>query len=106
MRQLLSNTCTASDSALFRELFLQRLPSNIRIVLTSSIEGKTLEDIALLADKVVDIASPSISALAPTPTDKIDSLQSEVETLKRLIADLARERPPRPRCPSPRRRPR
>ena len=35
---------------LLKELFLQRLPANVRMVLASSREGKTLDKIAQLAD--------------------------------------------------------
>ena len=107
MRQLLGDTPTDSDGRLLRELFLQRLPSNVRVVLASVDTDRTLEEIAQLADKIVDIASSTVSALTPSTAvdDAIDSLRSEVDRLTRLVSTLARERSPpqtsRPRSPSP-----
>ena len=112
MRQLLGDTPTDSDGRLLRELFLQRLPSNVRVVLASVDTDRTLEEIhtapiAQLADKIVDIAPSTVSALTPSTAvdDAIDSLRSEVDRLTRLVSTLARERSPpqtsRPRSPSP-----
>ena len=63
MRQLLGDTPTASDGRLLHELFMQCLPSNVRVVLASVDADRTLEDIAQLADKIVHIASSAVSAL-------------------------------------------
>ena len=109
MRQLLGDTPTASDGRLLRELFLQRLPSNVCVVLASVDTDRTLEDIAQLADKIIDIAPSTASALTPSTAvgDAIDSLPSEVDRLTRLVSTLARERSlpqtSRPRSPSLRR---
>ena len=76
MRQLLGDIPTASYRRLLRELFLQRLPSNICVVLDSVDADETLEDIAQLADKIVDISPSTVSALTP-PTEvggAVDSL--------------------------------
>ena len=51
MRQLLGESSTAAEGPLLRELFLQRLPANVRLVLAPSIAGKNLEEIAELADR-------------------------------------------------------
>ena len=53
MRQLLGDSATAAEGPLIRELFLQRLPKNVRTVLASSSADKTLEEMAELADKIV-----------------------------------------------------
>ena len=96
MRQLLGDTPTDSDGRLLRELFLQRLPSNVRVVLAFVDADRTLEEIAQLADKIVDIAPSTVSALTPSTAvgDAIDSLRSEVDRLTRLVSTLARERSP------------
>ena len=93
---LLGDTPTDSDGRLFRELFLQRLPSNVRVVLAFVDANRTLEEIAQLADKIVDIAPSTVSALTPSTAvgDAIDSLRSEVDRLTRLVSTLARERSP------------
>ena len=108
MRQLLGDSATAAEGPLIRELFLQRLPTNVRTVLASSAANKTLEEMAELMDKIVDIAPPSVSAV--TPSGSMDSLRAEVKQLTDLVSTLAtRSRSPgtRMRSPSPgRRRPR
>ena len=101
MQQLLGSSATAAEGPLLRELFLQRLPANVRLVLASSIAGKSLEEIAQLADSVIDIAPPHLSAITP-PSTEMESLRAEIKELKELVSTLApRSRSPRPRSPSP-----
>lgn len=54
---------TDGDGTFLRELFLQRLPSNVRMVLASTDGATTLDKLAELADKVVEVATPSISTV-------------------------------------------
>ena len=110
MQQLLGDSATATDGTLLHELFLQRLPSNVRMVLASSSDAKSLEDIAQLADKIVNIAPPSMFSLAPSPspsTTEVDNLRTEVTHLKELVSTLyPRGRSSQNRSPSPLRHPR
>ena len=55
MQQLLGDSA-ATSGPLLRELFLQRLPPNVRMVLASSSDTKSLDKLATLADKVLDAA--------------------------------------------------
>ncbi|KAH6920811.1 hypothetical protein HPB50_028200 [Hyalomma asiaticum] len=60
MRQLLHTadaTTTDADSRLLRELFLQRLPVNVRMILASAAD-KRLSELAELADSVLAVAPP------------------------------------------------
>ena len=58
MQQLLGDK--AIDNALLRELFLQRLPTNIRMVLASAHDETTdIEKLAQPTDKVVEVAMPT-----------------------------------------------
>ena len=57
MQQLLGDH-PGFDASFLRELFLQRLPPNVRMVLASSPEGTTLDQLAEMADKVMEVASP------------------------------------------------
>ncbi|XP_064475096.1 uncharacterized protein LOC135389062 [Ornithodoros turicata] len=102
MQQLLGDRATSLDASIVRELFLQRLPSNVRLILTSS-EGITLEALAQLADKIMDNMSLPMSAPA------LSSISSEQSELAKLRADLEKLtdlvttslRNPRSRSPSP-----
>ena len=64
MNQLLGDKASTTDSTFLRELFLQRLPANVRMVLASTAEPASLEQLATLADKIMEaVASPSISSV-------------------------------------------
>ena len=51
------------DSSYLRQLFLQRLPHNVCLVLASIPDGTSLEALADLADKIMEVAPPSIAAI-------------------------------------------
>ena len=55
---------TDGDSSFLHELFLQRLPSNVRMVLASTDKTLTLDKLAELADKVMEVATPTVAAIA------------------------------------------
>lgn len=57
MKQLLGTHSHAMDDTLLRELFLQRLPSNVQMVLATA-AAMDLQALAALADKVMEVATP------------------------------------------------
>ena len=60
MQQLLDDTLTTTDANSFLcELFLQRLPANVRMVLASTDSSMDLNKLAELADKVIEVATPT-----------------------------------------------
>ena len=62
MQQLLGDKVGTADvpsSSFLRELFLQRLPSNVRMVLASTDTSMDLNKLAELADKVMEVATPT-----------------------------------------------
>ena len=82
-------------------LFLQRLPANVRMFLASAADTTDLAKIADMADKVVEVAAPSVSAISHTSTDaKVEKLQPEVTRLADLVASLTQHRPRRDRSQS------
>ena len=83
MQQLLGGSASATDTAFLRELFLQHLPPNVRMVLASTNSAASLEELAELADKVMEVAASSISKIATPP-----SLAAEVEQLRGEVARL------------------
>lgn len=66
MQQLLGDKASSTDSSFLRELFLQRLPANVRMILASTMDESStdLERLADLADKVTEVAAPTVSAVA------------------------------------------
>ena len=105
MQQLLGEDAAGSDATLLREMFLQRLPGNVRMVLASSGEGKSLEELAQLADRIVTAAPLSVAGVTSRqPAGEVDELRTEIAKLRETIATLATLSPPtRHRSPSPRR---
>ena len=51
------------DATLLRELFLQRLPTNVRMAITPSTEALNMDELAQLADRIVEASpTPTIAA--------------------------------------------
>lgn len=96
------------DDALFRQLFLQRLPSFVRSILASR-GNIPINELADLADDIMAIPSHSqISTLTPQPPDavthllvrQIELLNSNIEKLQLAQRSRSPNRSPRPRSPS------
>ena len=109
LQQLASNTILY-NGVFLRELFLQHLPANVRIVLASTNDGTPITELAQLADKVMEVAIPVVSKVSlqspaqPSPTE-VELLQGKVVALEQEIKSLqqaTRTQLPRHRSPSPR----
>ncbi|XP_077513916.1 uncharacterized protein LOC144124866 [Amblyomma americanum] len=106
MQQLAGGT-TASDGRLVRELFLQRLPTSVRIGLTAS--GDTdLAKMAELADKLMAVAVPTVASVhadAP-PANSLQAMREEISRLADTVAALhsSGNQRPRQRTASPQQR--
>ena len=87
MQQLLEDKASSTDASFLRELFLQRHPP---IVLASS-ETTDLVQIAQLADKVVEVATPQVSSATlpnhPANPD-LNHLRAEIAELKQMLSSL------------------
>ena len=71
MQQLLGDKLSTSADAntFLRELFLQRLPPNVRMVFASTDASMDLNKLADMADKVMEVATPTVSSSTDTCTD-------------------------------------
>lgn len=67
MQPLLGVKAESTDSSFVCELFLQHLPANVGMVLTSTRDTTSLEDLAQLIDRIVEVAIPSVVAVPTTP---------------------------------------
>ncbi|XP_075533613.1 uncharacterized protein LOC142566665 [Dermacentor variabilis] len=59
MRQLMSGNTTVNDDRLLRELFMQRPPVNVQMVLATA-TVMDLNSLASLADKVMEVVTPAV----------------------------------------------
>ena len=101
MQQLLGDKASTIDQSFLCELFLQRLPANIRMVLASTPDTTGLEDLAQLADKIMEVATPMIAAVhTPQIASEVDQLRTEVARLKDVVKSLSKNRPPSRRTTS------
>lgn len=122
MHQLLGDRAEALDASIFKELFLQRLPQQVRMILSTL--SQPLETLAQTADKIMDVSSLGISAFhqkapaaaqsqaSPTLEEKFSqllqsnkSLSEQVDLLSRKLRDIP-SRPSRSSSPHPSRAPR
>ena len=55
MQQLLCDKTNTTNGVFMCELSLQRLPSNVQMVLASTPDTKNITELALLSDKVMDV---------------------------------------------------
>ena len=96
------------DPTLLRELFLQRLPTNVRMVITPSAGALSLDQLAQLADRIVEASpTPTIATTNTTAqlTDQVSELTRRLEDLSTQMSKSVRSfRRPRSRSPGPRRR--
>jgi len=62
IQQLLGDMAPRVDATLLHELFLQRLPSSVQMVLTPSAGALDLDQLAQLADRILEASPPTIAA--------------------------------------------
>ena len=67
MKQLLGEN--KLEDRILRQLFLQRLPQNVHLILASSSDTVYLEQLAVIADKIIEVAPPpTVAACSNTPS--------------------------------------
>ena len=79
------------DGSFLRELFLQRLLTNVRMVLASAHDDSTsIEKLAQLVDKAVKVVAPtSVSSVSASQvTEELERLHVEVSDLKILVKSI------------------
>ncbi|XP_064467981.1 uncharacterized protein LOC135378810 [Ornithodoros turicata] len=69
MQNLLADRAATFDESLLRELFLQRLPATVQMVLSTA-GGLPLAQLAEHADKVMEVALPGLSIAAVSGTNR------------------------------------
>ncbi|XP_041467686.1 uncharacterized protein LOC121418049 [Lytechinus variegatus] len=79
------------EVSIFRQLFLQRLPNQVQTVLAPCSDSMTITQLAEMADKIIEVSSPSTSGLPisnVTTSDPSPSTRSDPEEFKRLSSQV------------------
>ena len=95
MRQLLGER--ELEKSILKQLFLQRLPSNVQLILASSSDSVDTDKLAEIADRIIDVAmphtvaavTPSTTSRTPTTTSEMTQLRGEIEQLVSQVRSLS-----------------
>ena len=85
MQQLNSEKASGADASFLCELFLQRLLSNVHMVLAST-NITILDDLAQLAVQIIEVTTPSISNVSVST--EVEQLRMEIADQKRIVQSL------------------
>ncbi|XP_042142665.1 uncharacterized protein LOC121833438 [Ixodes scapularis] len=110
MTKLLGERSNNLDDVFLRELFLQRLPSNVQMVLATA-TTLDLTGLAALADAVMEVTTPSVAnvTVAPQQPTALDSgsaansqppqanIEQLCQRLEEIVVAATRGRTPHPR---------
>lgn len=100
MKQLLGDSASQSQQPLLRELFLQRLPQAMRMVLAGS-DDLALDKLAALADRIADYSAPGhppvVAAATPSQPSRLDRIEHKLQELTDAFHSLSVSRPRRRR---------
>ena len=67
LQQLVGDT-PSTDRAFLQELFLQRLPNNVRMVLASTRGDTSINELTQLANKIIEVAIPQVASVYTQPS--------------------------------------
>lgn len=82
-----------SDDNILRQLWMRRLPQQVQAILVSQSE-MSLDKVAELADKVIEISGPKqvFSCAAPPSSSTLDYFAERLEDLSKQVASLSTNR--------------
>ena len=89
MRQLLGDNHL--EDRILRQLFIQRLPMNTQLILASTADSVPLDQLASIADKILEVAlpTPTVASLSPPATASLPSTSSpEIQNLQAQLNHL------------------
>ena len=88
IQQLLGDKAATMDATFLRQLFLQRLLANVRMVLTPSAGDLNLEQLAQLANQIMEVSPTLTIATTETTTDNSTQLTAQVQELTCRLNEL------------------
>lgn len=78
------------DDSILEEIFLQKLPSNIQLILASN-NNISLADKAEIADRILNVTQPTLCSVSKD-AQQIEELKQEVSELKKLVLSQSRKK--------------
>ncbi|XP_072145651.1 uncharacterized protein [Dermacentor andersoni] len=89
MQQLLGSKLDGLHILLLREIFLQEIPPNVRIVMTASNEND-LSKLAELPDELMAVTPTSVAAVTsePSPHEQLQEMKNKISRLVNSVAAL------------------
>jgi len=88
MQQQLGEGYATFDRALFKQLFLQRLPTSVQAVLAAADKDSNTEYLAGVADKVMEVQPPSAYIAATSPNPKVAEESKAIQELRQQMSEL------------------
>ncbi|KFD50247.1 hypothetical protein M513_08875 [Trichuris suis] len=82
MQQLLGSSARSVDDALFHGLFLQCLPSSVRMILASSSETVNVQSLAEIADKILEATPAGCEGEVSEVRQEIAKLRTHISRLQ------------------------
>ena len=87
MRQLLGDH--KLEESILKQLFLQRLPANVQLILAPTNEAVSIDQLAVMADRVLEVTpQPEMQIAAATSLQLTESAHSETSELRKMIETL------------------
>ncbi|XP_029651974.1 uncharacterized protein LOC115225165 [Octopus sinensis] len=94
LRSLRASSGGSTDMPLFREIFFSKLPSSIRKIFDTALEDITVDQLATMADKVLEIyGHPSSHSAASDKSSPLsyDAISDKLDVLTRQMDALCRD---------------
>lgn len=73
-----------------KTLWLRQLPSNVRTILTASSDTVELDELAKLADKIIEVSTPNQSSTMSVKSTENENLIERIDKLTKQINQLQR----------------
>ena len=86
MQQLLGER--QIEATILKQLFLQRLPTNVQLILAAAGASLSHAQLAEIADRIMEIPISAIQPVLPTPTSDIADLKAEIARLNQQVQKL------------------
>ena len=91
MQQLLGNS--ELEPSIMKQLFLQRLPANVQLILASTKDTMDTESLAKIADNILEVAPThnalsTLSTVVPHPQPAASAQLTELRELRELVSQL------------------